>query len=47
MDEPPAEKTSDIKTGAKAERKGEAGLQLYVFNDKVSPPSLGFLAGYG
>uniref|UniRef100_A0A8C7UD52 Piezo-type mechanosensitive ion channel component n=1 Tax=Oncorhynchus mykiss TaxID=8022 RepID=A0A8C7UD52_ONCMY len=27
--------------------KREAGLQLYVFSDKVSPPSLGFLAGYG
>uniref|UniRef100_A0A6Q2X838 Piezo-type mechanosensitive ion channel component n=1 Tax=Esox lucius TaxID=8010 RepID=A0A6Q2X838_ESOLU len=25
----------------------EAGLKLYVFSDKVSPPSLGFLAGYG
>ncbi|KAM3593292.1 uncharacterized protein V6R79_009660 [Siganus canaliculatus] len=25
----------------------EAGLQLLVFSDKVSPPSLGFLAGYG
>ncbi|XP_044149383.1 piezo-type mechanosensitive ion channel component 2 isoform X1 [Bufo gargarizans] len=23
------------------------GLELYVFSDKVSPPSLGFLAGYG
>uniref|UniRef100_A0A3Q3DV69 Piezo non-specific cation channel R-Ras-binding domain-containing protein n=1 Tax=Hippocampus comes TaxID=109280 RepID=A0A3Q3DV69_HIPCM len=25
----------------------EAGLQIFVFSDKVSPPSLGFLAGYG
>ncbi|XP_047423768.1 piezo-type mechanosensitive ion channel component 2-like isoform X2 [Mugil cephalus] len=25
----------------------KAGLQLFVFSDKVSPPSLGFLAGYG
>lgn len=25
----------------------EAGLQILVFSDKVSPPSLGFLAGYG
>lgn len=25
----------------------EAGLELYVFSDQVSPPSLGFLAGYG
>uniref|UniRef100_A0A8C9Y1S1 Piezo-type mechanosensitive ion channel component 2a, tandem duplicate 2 n=1 Tax=Sander lucioperca TaxID=283035 RepID=A0A8C9Y1S1_SANLU len=24
-----------------------SGLQLFVFSDKVSPPSLGFLAGYG
>lgn len=22
-------------------------LELYVFSDQVSPPSLGFLAGYG
>uniref|UniRef100_A0A6Q2XW30 Piezo-type mechanosensitive ion channel component n=1 Tax=Esox lucius TaxID=8010 RepID=A0A6Q2XW30_ESOLU len=28
-------------------KKREAGLKLYVFSDKVSPPSLGFLAGYG
>uniref|UniRef100_A0A8C5GY39 Piezo-type mechanosensitive ion channel component n=1 Tax=Gouania willdenowi TaxID=441366 RepID=A0A8C5GY39_GOUWI len=27
--------------------KMEAGLELYVFSDQVSPPSLGFLAGYG
>lgn len=26
---------------------GKSGLELYVFSDKVSPPSLGFLAGYG
>uniref|UniRef100_A0A4W5K5L9 Piezo non-specific cation channel R-Ras-binding domain-containing protein n=1 Tax=Hucho hucho TaxID=62062 RepID=A0A4W5K5L9_9TELE len=25
----------------------DAGLELYVFSDQVSPPSLGFLAGYG
>ncbi|KAM9322035.1 piezo-type mechanosensitive ion channel component 2 [Pholidichthys leucotaenia] len=25
----------------------EAGLDFYVFSDQVSPPSLGFLAGYG
>ncbi|KAG2458531.1 PIEZ2 protein, partial [Polypterus senegalus] len=25
----------------------KAGLEMYVFSDKVSPPSLGFLAGYG
>ncbi|KAG9347820.1 hypothetical protein JZ751_003836 [Albula glossodonta] len=38
--------TDDIK-GRKVERKHKAGLELYVFSDKVSPPSLGFLAGYG
>ncbi|KAM4727569.1 piezo-type mechanosensitive ion channel component 2 isoform 2-T2 [Anableps anableps] len=27
--------------------KQEAGLHIYVFSDQVSPPSLGFLAGYG
>ncbi|XP_021176545.2 piezo-type mechanosensitive ion channel component 2 isoform X3 [Fundulus heteroclitus] len=27
--------------------KHEVGLQIYVFSDQVSPPSLGFLAGYG
>ncbi|XP_026229618.1 piezo-type mechanosensitive ion channel component 2 isoform X1 [Anabas testudineus] len=27
--------------------KYEAGLEIYVFSDPVSPPSLGFLAGYG
>lgn len=46
VDQPSAEKIN-IRSVAKAERMGEAGLQLYVFNDKVSPPSLGFLAGYG
>ncbi|XP_058263845.1 piezo-type mechanosensitive ion channel component 2 isoform X1 [Hemibagrus wyckioides] len=46
VDQPSAEKIN-IRFGAKAEMMGEAGLQLYVFNDKVSPPSLGFLAGYG
>ncbi|XP_063779522.1 piezo-type mechanosensitive ion channel component 2 isoform X4 [Pseudophryne corroboree] len=25
----------------------KTGLELFVFSDKVSPPSLGFLAGYG
>ncbi|XP_026217973.1 piezo-type mechanosensitive ion channel component 2-like isoform X2 [Anabas testudineus] len=33
--------------GAVLSDKREAGLQLFVFSDKVSPPSLGFLAGYG
>lgn len=23
------------------------GLEVYIFSDQVSPPSLGFLAGYG
>ncbi|XP_042353330.1 LOW QUALITY PROTEIN: piezo-type mechanosensitive ion channel component 2 [Plectropomus leopardus] len=27
--------------------KYDYGLELYVFSDQVSPPSLGFLAGYG
>ena len=25
----------------------DPGLELYLFSDQVSPPSLGFLAGYG
>uniref|UniRef100_A0A671VEB3 Piezo type mechanosensitive ion channel component 2 n=1 Tax=Sparus aurata TaxID=8175 RepID=A0A671VEB3_SPAAU len=29
------------------EKKNDTGLELYVFSDQVSPPSLGFLAGYG
>lgn len=33
--------------GASMSDRREAGLQLFVFSDKVSPPSLGFLAGYG
>ncbi|KAG1924983.1 piezo-type mechanosensitive ion channel component [Pimephales promelas] len=36
-----------MRSEPKLEKKSEAGLQLYVFSDKVSPPSLGFLAGYG
>ncbi|XP_041959521.1 piezo-type mechanosensitive ion channel component 2 [Alosa sapidissima] len=28
-------------------KPNKSGLELYVFSDKVSPPSLGFLAGYG
>ncbi|XP_070830644.1 piezo-type mechanosensitive ion channel component 2 [Chaetodon trifascialis] len=27
--------------------RDDTGLELYVFSDQVSPPSLGFLAGYG
>uniref|UniRef100_A0A4X2LB83 Piezo-type mechanosensitive ion channel component n=1 Tax=Vombatus ursinus TaxID=29139 RepID=A0A4X2LB83_VOMUR len=33
--------------GNKLHNKDTQGLELVVFNDKVSPPSLGFLAGYG
>lgn len=28
-------------------QKFGTGLEVYVFSDQVSPPSLGFLAGYG
>ncbi|XP_071780421.2 piezo-type mechanosensitive ion channel component 2 [Centroberyx gerrardi] len=31
----------------KRDGKFDAGLEVYVFSDQVSPPSLGFLAGYG
>nr|XP_046263796.1 piezo-type mechanosensitive ion channel component 2 isoform X4 [Scatophagus argus]XP_046263797.1 piezo-type mechanosensitive ion channel component 2 isoform X4 [Scatophagus argus] len=31
----------------KSQKTNETGLELYVFSDQVSPPSLGFLAGYG
>uniref|UniRef100_A0A9J7X3X7 Piezo-type mechanosensitive ion channel component n=1 Tax=Cyprinus carpio carpio TaxID=630221 RepID=A0A9J7X3X7_CYPCA len=41
-----AKPVDQLYTG-NAQSKREAGLQLYVFSDKVSPPSLGFLAGYG
>lgn len=30
-----------------SKKKFDAGLDVYVFSDQVSPPSLGFLAGYG
>ncbi|XP_051543569.1 piezo-type mechanosensitive ion channel component 2-like isoform X1 [Myxocyprinus asiaticus] len=46
VDQPSAGKIQ-MRSVAKSEKKREAGLQLYVFSDKVSPPSLGFLAGYG
>lgn len=36
-----------IEGGSLLNDRREAGLQLFVFSDKVSPPSLGFLAGYG
>ncbi|KAM6918193.1 piezo-type mechanosensitive ion channel component 2 [Xenentodon cancila] len=29
------------------DQRSEAGLEVYIFSDQVSPPSLGFLAGYG
>uniref|UniRef100_A0AAV2LED3 Piezo-type mechanosensitive ion channel component n=1 Tax=Knipowitschia caucasica TaxID=637954 RepID=A0AAV2LED3_KNICA len=38
---------SVVHLGGVATERQEAGLQLFVFSDKVSPPSLGFLAGYG
>uniref|UniRef100_A0A3B4APH9 Uncharacterized protein n=1 Tax=Periophthalmus magnuspinnatus TaxID=409849 RepID=A0A3B4APH9_9GOBI len=38
---------SIVHLGGMAMELREAGLQLFVFSDKVSPPSLGFLAGYG
>ncbi|XP_072008358.1 piezo-type mechanosensitive ion channel component 2 isoform X9 [Engystomops pustulosus] len=31
----------------KKHSSNNVGLELFVFSDKVSPPSLGFLAGYG
>ncbi|XP_046879747.1 piezo-type mechanosensitive ion channel component 2-like isoform X1 [Hypomesus transpacificus] len=45
VDQPAASKIK-MRGGASGGKRG-AGLQLYVFSDKVSPPSLGFLAGYG
>uniref|UniRef100_A0A672LBU7 Piezo-type mechanosensitive ion channel component 2-like n=1 Tax=Sinocyclocheilus grahami TaxID=75366 RepID=A0A672LBU7_SINGR len=30
-----------------ARNANESGLELYIISDQVSPPSLGFLAGYG
>lgn len=43
VDQMSADKRSELKV----EATRQAGLKLYVFSDKVSPPSLGFLAGYG
>ncbi|XP_054621092.1 piezo-type mechanosensitive ion channel component 2-like isoform X2 [Dunckerocampus dactyliophorus] len=44
----PASSLVPVRGGASTEdNRREAGLQLFVFSDKVSPPSLGFLAGYG
>lgn len=46
MDQPAAS-LLPVGGGTVLRDKREAGLQLLVFSDKVSPPSLGFLAGYG
>ncbi len=46
VDQPDASLVS-LRGGASLSDRREAGLQLFVFSDKVSPPSLGFLAGYG
>ncbi|XP_034535172.1 piezo-type mechanosensitive ion channel component 2-like, partial [Notolabrus celidotus] len=43
----PSESLVPVGGGVSLIDKREAGLQLFVFSDKVSPPSLGFLAGYG
>lgn len=43
----PAASLVPLGGGASLSDRREAGLQLFVFSDKVSPPSLGFLAGYG
>ena len=34
-------------TGNRIYNQEAQALELVVFNDKVSPPSLGFLVGYG
>ncbi|KAG5268877.1 hypothetical protein AALO_G00217460 [Alosa alosa] len=44
VDQPSA---GQMQMSSAAGRKVAAGLHLYVFSDKVSPPSLSFLAGYG
>lgn len=31
----------------KSQKQFFEGLEVYIFSDQVSPPSLGFLAGYG
>lgn len=46
VDQPAASLLPVGGAGMLSDRR-EAGLQLLVFSDKVSPPSLGFLAGYG
>ena len=37
---------SQVKSGF-FKKSVKTGLDLYIFSDQVSPPSLGFLAGYG
>ncbi|XP_061522400.1 piezo-type mechanosensitive ion channel component 2-like isoform X7 [Phycodurus eques] len=43
----PASSLVHLGGRASTDNRREAGLQIFVFSDKVSPPSLGFLAGYG
>ncbi|CAL8292374.1 unnamed protein product [Lota lota] len=43
----PAHSLAPIRNPASVIGRRRAGLELFVFSDKVSPPSLGFLAGYG
>uniref|UniRef100_A0A8C9X545 Piezo type mechanosensitive ion channel component 2 n=1 Tax=Sander lucioperca TaxID=283035 RepID=A0A8C9X545_SANLU len=38
---------NQMERGPIIKNKFDKGLELYVFSDQVSPPSLGFLAGYG
>lgn len=39
--------TKPGKIKGKTKDQVKAGLDLYILSDQVSPPSLGFLAGYG
>ncbi|XP_062843387.1 piezo-type mechanosensitive ion channel component 2 [Trichomycterus rosablanca] len=39
--------TKQVKNAPKSLENATSGLNLYIFSDQVSPPSLGFLAGYG
>uniref|UniRef100_A0A8C5C6E9 Piezo-type mechanosensitive ion channel component n=1 Tax=Gadus morhua TaxID=8049 RepID=A0A8C5C6E9_GADMO len=43
----PAHSLTPTRNPASVIGRRRAGLELFVFSDKVSPPSLGFLAGYG
>ncbi|XP_068504921.1 piezo-type mechanosensitive ion channel component 2 isoform X2 [Syngnathus scovelli] len=43
----PASSLVHLGGATSTDNSREAGLQIFVFSDKVSPPSLGFLAGYG